>query len=126
MSQAQLAAAEAELARARSDQARFATLGQEQLVSRSAIDAQNAAATAALDVIYAVLRGYALDDDAATHAARAVRSALHGFVLLEVGGGFGFDLDLDESFARLVSMLDSGLRSATGEPDAGPEGPGTA
>ncbi len=45
--QAQLVAAEAELARARADQARFARLGQQQLVSRSALDAQNAAATAA-------------------------------------------------------------------------------
>lgn len=45
--QAQLAAAEAELGRARADQKRYATLGQDQLVSRSAIDAQNAAAVAA-------------------------------------------------------------------------------
>ncbi len=44
---AQLAAAEAELARARADQARFASLGKDRLVSRSTIDAQNAAATAA-------------------------------------------------------------------------------
>ncbi|QNP42100.1 efflux RND transporter periplasmic adaptor subunit [Lysobacter solisilvae (ex Woo and Kim 2020)] len=45
--QAQLTAAEAELVRARADQARFAKLGQQQLVSRSTLDAQNAAATAA-------------------------------------------------------------------------------
>lgn len=45
--QAQLVAAEAELGRARADQARFAQLAQDQLVSRSTIDAQNAAATAA-------------------------------------------------------------------------------
>lgn len=45
--QAQLTAAEAELARARADQARFAKLAGEQLVSRSTLDAQNAAATAA-------------------------------------------------------------------------------
>ena len=44
---AQLAAAEAELSRARADQARVAKLGEERLVSRSAIDAQDAAATAA-------------------------------------------------------------------------------
>jgi multidrug efflux system membrane fusion protein len=44
---AQLVAAEAELARARADQARFAKLGQQQLVSRSALDAQDAAAAAA-------------------------------------------------------------------------------
>ena len=45
--QAQLAAAEAELGRAHADQARFAKLASEQLVSRSTLDAQNAAATAA-------------------------------------------------------------------------------
>jgi len=45
--QAQLTAAEAELARARADQARFAKLASDQLVSRSTLDAQNAAATAA-------------------------------------------------------------------------------
>ena len=45
--QAQLTAAEAELARARADQARFAKLAGQQLVSRSTLDAQNAAATAA-------------------------------------------------------------------------------
>jgi multidrug efflux system membrane fusion protein len=45
--QAQLAAAEAELGRARADQARFARLANDQLVSRSTLDAQNAAATAA-------------------------------------------------------------------------------
>ena len=44
---ARLAAAEAELGRARADQARFAALAEDQLVSRSALDAQNAAATAA-------------------------------------------------------------------------------
>lgn len=45
--QAQLTAAEAQLARARADQARFAALGRDQLVSRSAVDAQNAAVAAA-------------------------------------------------------------------------------
>lgn len=45
--QAQLAAAEAELGRARADQARYAQLEKQQLVSRSALDAQNAAFRAA-------------------------------------------------------------------------------
>jgi multidrug efflux system membrane fusion protein len=45
--QAQLAAAQAELARAGADRARFARLAQQQLVSRSALDAQNAAYAAA-------------------------------------------------------------------------------
>lgn len=45
--EAQLAAAQAGFERARADQARFAALGADRLVSRSTIDAQNAAATAA-------------------------------------------------------------------------------
>jgi multidrug efflux system membrane fusion protein len=45
--EAQLAAAQAQFERARADQARFAALGEDRLVSRSTIDAQNAAATAA-------------------------------------------------------------------------------
>jgi hypothetical protein len=57
----------------------------------------------------AVLAGYGLEGDDAIHAARAVRAALHGFAMLESGGGFGIKLDLDESFARLVDLLDGGL-----------------
>lgn len=45
--QAQFAAAKAQYERARADRERFAALGQDRLVSRSAVDAQNAAATAA-------------------------------------------------------------------------------
>jgi AcrR family transcriptional regulator len=68
-----------------------------------------AAGGAALDVLLAILRGYGLHGDDAIHAARGVRSALHGFVLLEAGGGFGIPLDLDESFERMVAALARGL-----------------
>jgi AcrR family transcriptional regulator len=65
-----------------------------------------------LAVVLAVLAGYGLEGDRALHGARAVRSALHGFVLLETGQGFGLPLSLDESFAVLVEMLDRGLRQS--------------
>jgi hypothetical protein len=39
-----------------------------------------------------------------------VRSALHGFAVLETGGGFGIKLDLDASFEQMVDVLDRGLR----------------
>jgi AcrR family transcriptional regulator len=70
----------------------------------------HAVAGEAVEVLRAVLAGYGLEGDDAIHAARAVRSALHGFAALEGGGGFGIKLDVDESFARLVDVLDSGLR----------------
>jgi AcrR family transcriptional regulator len=66
-------------------------------------------AARAVDVLLAVLRGYGLEGDDAIHAARAVRSALHGFVALESGGGFGIPVALDESFDRMVAALARGL-----------------
>ena len=62
-----------------------------------------------VDVVVAVLRGYGLEDDDAIHATRIVRAALHGFAALEAGEGFGIDLSPDETFARLVTVLDRGL-----------------
>jgi len=68
-----------------------------------------AAAGRLVELIYAILRGYGLDDEQIVHATRAVRSALHGFVTLEAAGGFGLPQDVDESYTRLVELLDSGL-----------------
>jgi AcrR family transcriptional regulator len=70
------------------------------------------AARRLVGVVLAVLRGYGLEGEDAIHAARIVRSALHGFVTLETGEGFGIPLDLDESFARLVGVLDRGLAAS--------------
>jgi AcrR family transcriptional regulator len=68
------------------------------------------AARGAVDVLLAILRGYGLEGDDAIHAARGVRSALHGFVALETGGGFGIPVDLDESFDRMIAALARGVR----------------
>jgi AcrR family transcriptional regulator len=69
----------------------------------------HAAPEAALGTVLAVLAGYGLGGDDAIDAARAVRSALHGFVALEVAGGFGLPQEVDRSFARLVDGLDAML-----------------
>jgi AcrR family transcriptional regulator len=61
-------------------------------------------------VLTAVLRGYGLDGDDAIHGVRLIRSALHGFVTLEHTGGFALRLPLQESYERLIAMLDRGLR----------------
>jgi AcrR family transcriptional regulator len=68
-----------------------------------------AAAGETVDVVLAVLRQWDLEGDDAVHAARAFRSAVHGFVALEAGGGFGIPVDLDTSFERLVATLAAGL-----------------
>jgi AcrR family transcriptional regulator len=100
------AVADAYRAYARAHPGAYAAL---QLAPARSEDAAEAA-TRILAVVLAVLAGYGLEGDRALHAARAVRSALHGFVLLETGQGFGLPLSLDESFAALVAMLDRGLR----------------
>lgn len=68
-----------------------------------------AAAEAAIGVVFAVLAGYGLTGDDAVDAARAVRSALHGFVTLESADGFGMARQVDRSFDRLVDALDAAL-----------------
>ena len=61
-----------------------------------------AASTAAVTVVLDILAGYQLHGPDAIHAARALRSALHGFVSLEAAGGFGLPHSLDDSYDRLV------------------------
>jgi AcrR family transcriptional regulator len=75
-----------------------------------------AAATAAVDVMLAVLREWDLDDDDAVHVVRAFRSALHGFVAIEAAEGFGMDVDVEVSFDRLLATLADGV----GEPRRAP------
>ena len=68
-----------------------------------------AAATRLLQPVLAVLRGFGLEGDAPIHAARSLRSAMHGFVELERLGGFGIDLDLDASYDWMVATLSAGI-----------------
>src|SRR5690606_25569672 len=49
----------------------------------------------ALEVVYAVLRGYGIEGEGLVDAARALRSAMHGFALLEAAGGFGMPREVD-------------------------------
>ena len=67
---------------------------------------------------FAVLRGYGLEGDDLIDATRAVRSAVHGFVTLEIAGGFGLPQDVDRSFDRLVEMVDKGLLNRIAAPAA--------
>lgn len=62
-----------------------------------------------VEVILAVLDGYALEGEEAVHAVRVVRAALHGFVVLEREGGFAMPISLERSYERLIAVLDRGL-----------------
>jgi AcrR family transcriptional regulator len=65
-------------------------------------------------VLLDLLASYGVPEAERVHAARGVRAALHGFADLERAGGFGLPEDVDESFRRLVDLLDQGLRGARG------------
>jgi AcrR family transcriptional regulator len=67
------------------------------------------AAGALVDVIIGALRAWELQGDEEVHAVRALRSAVHGFVTIELAGGFQIALDRDASYARLVEIVISGL-----------------
>jgi AcrR family transcriptional regulator len=58
----------------------------------------------------AVMSSFGLEGEDAIHAVRGLRSVVHGFATLEISGGFGMPLDLDESFSRLVDLFIAGLK----------------
>jgi len=66
-----------------------------------------AASASVVQVAFEVMAGFELRDDDAVDAIRALRAALHGFVALESGGGFGLPVSIDRSFDRLVAGLDA-------------------
>jgi len=89
--------------------------GMYEAIQRPPEDPDSEAAAAAVDLVgvfIAVLRGYGLEGDDAIHATRLVRSAMHGFVTLENEGGFGMPISLEETYHRLIAMLDRGLHSS--------------
>ncbi len=69
-----------------------------------------------LEPVLAVLDSLGVRDEEAIHAARGLRSVAHGFATLEEAGGFGMDVDQDESFRRLVCAFVEGL---SGRPPSG-------
>ncbi len=67
-----------------------------------------------LDVLRLVLEPLGLPAELQIHAMRSVRSLMHGFVSLELTGGFGLPIDINESFDYLLSMMVAGLTREPG------------
>ncbi len=60
-------------------------------------------------IIAAVLAPLKLSGEAEVHMIRGFRSLAHGFVSLELAGGFGMPVDLDESYHVLMRTLLAGV-----------------
>lgn len=69
-----------------------------------------AAQTEVVAVVLRALAAYHLSEADALHTTRILRSLVHGFASLEIAGGFGLPLEVDESFRRLVQMFLHALR----------------
>lgn len=83
-----------------------------------------AAAGEVVTAIAAALRAYELTGDDLTDAIRLLRSTLHGFVSLELGGGFKQPRSPDASFERIVLALDALLSGWHSPGERLPDDPG--
>ena len=83
--------------------------------ARFPLDAETAAASAGprhAQMMRAILRGYDLTEPDETHAVRLLGSVFHGYVSLELAGGFSHSApDPDASWTRIQDALDSLLRA---------------
>ncbi len=83
--------------------------------ARLRLDPQTAAAGAGVrhaQMTRAILRGYDLAEPEQTHAVRLLGSVFHGYVSLELAGGFSHSApDSQESWVRALDALDALLRN---------------
>ncbi|MEU8136374.1 TetR/AcrR family transcriptional regulator [Streptodolium elevatio] len=79
------------------------------------LDAETAAASAGArhaQMTRAILRGYDLAEPDQTHAVRMLGSVFHGYISLEMGGGFSHSApDTQETWSRMLDALDALLRN---------------
>ncbi|MEI5007299.1 WHG domain-containing protein [Streptomyces sp. PmtA] len=83
--------------------------------ARFRLDPETAAAGAGgrhAQMMRAILRGYELAEPDRTHAVRLLGSVFHGYVSLELAGGFSHSApDAQESWSRSLDALDALLRN---------------
>ena len=76
---------------------------------------RSSAAQRTVAIVTAALAGYRIPDELVVDAVRMTRASLHGFVDIEVHGGFAMDASIDVSFATLVDSLDAALIALGGQ-----------
>ncbi|MFG2982249.1 TetR-like C-terminal domain-containing protein [Streptomyces sp. NPDC048258] len=58
-----------------------------------------------VELTYGMLRAYGLTEPDLTDAGRLLRSTFHGYVHLELGGGFGHSREVKKSWSRSLDAL---------------------
>lgn len=77
-----------------------------------------ASASRSTDVVAAHVAALGVPAQRTVDAVRAFRAAVHGFVVLELAGGFGLPDDVDASFEYLVGTLVTALGHPAGDAPA--------
>lgn len=72
-----------------------------------------ALSTRIVSICVSALSGYGLSPRQEIHAIRALRSLAHGFATLEIGGGFGIPIALDESYDWMLETFIRGLEAGS-------------
>lgn len=70
-----------------------------------------------VELTYGMLRAYDLTEPDLTDAARLLRSTFHGYIQLELAGGFGHPRAVAESWARALDALHVALRHWPSTPE---------
>lgn len=74
------------------------------------LEVQNAAEKI-VELVIRILSAYGLEEDAAIHVARGLRSIFHGFSSIEQKGGFGLPINTDLSYRMLINTYLAGVYS---------------
>jgi hypothetical protein len=77
-----------------------------------------------VDVIAAILTPYNLGEEDTIHAIRSLRSIVHGFIALDLAGGFRMAVNKDASFHWMIQLYINGLEQQSAGTSAGRHGAG--
>jgi hypothetical protein len=76
-------------------------------------------------VVGSVLAGMGIDSATVVPLVRALRASVHGFVDLELRGGFGLADDIDDSFNTTVDLVIEAIAAHSTTGREASTGPGT-
>ncbi|MEU8914375.1 WHG domain-containing protein [Streptomyces nigrescens] len=79
--------------------------------------ADSAGVRRSVELTYGMLRAYGLTEPDLTDAARMLRSTFHGYIHLELSGGFGHPRAVQESWKRSLEALHVLLENWPSRPD---------
>lgn len=68
-----------------------------------------AAQAVVVQIVVRVIESFGPSGAGALHAVRGLRSLVHGFASIEMAGGFGLPLDLEESYRRMIAAFGRGI-----------------